>query len=443
MKIAIHKILSLILVLCLLCSFLPVVFATEQDSGLAREEYEVLKLTNQERAKEGIDPLTSLPELQRGTDIRAEELVSVTEHTRPDGTPWYTILNILQLPYYKWAGENLAAGQRSPEAAVNAWMNSQGHRENILRKAYTHMGVGYHYETEGYYKAYWVQVFFASNDCRYTSMSVGFYENEPVCVGTALEDLELIACLKCKSCGSSYLPVLPEYCSGYDPNVTGTQKVTVSVLGQTATVNIQVLNENGEEEEPTETPTETPTQPEKPDTVKIPFADVKESDYFAQPVLWAVEKNITNGTSANLFSPDKDCTRSQVVTFLWRAAGSPEPQSTANPFTDVREKDYYYKAVLWAVENQITTGTGKGKFSPDATCTRGQVATFLWRAQGEPVPTSQNNPFSDVGIKAYYYNAVLWAVENGITTGTGKGKFSPDNTCTRGQIVTFLYRAMA
>ncbi len=174
-----------------------------------------------------------------------------------------------------------------------------------------------------------------------------------------------------------------------------------------------------------------------------PFVDVKESDYFAQPVLWAVEKGITNGTGAGKFSPENTCTRGQIVTFLWRAAGSPEPKTADNPFSDVAPNTYYYKAVLWAVENEITTGTGKGKFSPENTCTRGQVATFLWRAQGKPAPATTTNPFTDVEADAYYYSAVLWAVENEITNGTGKGLFSPEKDCTRGQIVTFLYRAMA
>ena len=174
-----------------------------------------------------------------------------------------------------------------------------------------------------------------------------------------------------------------------------------------------------------------------------PFVDVKESDYFYTPVLWAVQKGITTGTSATTFEPNSPCTRGQIVTFLWRAAGSPEPTTTANPFSDIGEKDYFYKAVLWAVEKGITTGTGKGKFSPNDSCTSAQVATFLWRSQGKPSVTNSNNPFSDVPAETYYYNAVLWAVENGITNGTGKGKFSPDDSCTRGQIVTFLYRALA
>ena len=181
----------------------------------------------------------------------------------------------------------------------------------------------------------------------------------------------------------------------------------------------------------------------KADLPENPFSDILIADYYYTPVLWALSNNITTGTSATTFGPEKTCTRGQVVTFLWRACGSPEPATTENPFTDVSPNAYYYKAVLWAVETGITTGTGKGKFSPDKGCTRGQVATFLWRAHGEPVPTSNENPFSDVSGSDYYYNAVLWAVEEGITTGTGKGKFSPDNSCTRGQIATFLYRAIS
>ena len=180
---------------------------------------------------------------------------------------------------------------------------------------------------------------------------------------------------------------------------------------------------------------------EKP--VVNPFTDVKESDYFYDAVLWAVGEKITAGTSAKTFSPNEDCTRAQVVTFLWRAAGSPDPMTTTNPFQDVREKDYFYKAVLWAVENGITSGTSKTKFSPGEACTRVQVVTFLWRYEKQVEPKSSSNPFKDVKDNAYYYKAVLWAVENGVTSGTSKTKFSPDATCTRGQIVTFLYRDIA
>jgi len=159
--------------------------------------------------------------------------------------------------------------------------------------------------------------------------------------------------------------------------------------------------------------------------------------------LWAVGKNITNGMSATSFAPNANCTRGQIVTFLWRACGSPEPTSTKNNFKDVKAGEYYYNAVLWAVEKGITTGLSATSFGPNATCTRGQVATFLWRSQGEPEPTSTNNPFSDVKTSDYYFKAVLWAVENEVTQGMGGGKFAPNASCTRGQIVTFLYRAIA
>ena len=179
----------------------------------------------------------------------------------------------------------------------------------------------------------------------------------------------------------------------------------------------------------------------KPDN---PFVDVPESAYFERPVLWAVnhDPQITNGMGGGRFAPDSTCTRGQIVTFLWRAMGEPEPTSTSCPFTDVHPSDYYYKAVLWAVENNITNGTGPNTFSPDAGCTRGQVATFLWRAEGEPEPGSAKSPFTDV-TGDYYFTAVLWAVEQRITNGVGNGLFAPNNTCTRGQIVTFLYRDMA
>ena len=174
---------------------------------------------------------------------------------------------------------------------------------------------------------------------------------------------------------------------------------------------------------------------------ELPFTDVSELNYFYEPVKWAVIKDITSGTSATTFSPDEVCTRAQVATFLWKAAGSPEPEATENPFSDVNEGSYYYKAVLWAVEADITSGTGSGKFSPDAPCTRAQVVTFLWKASEKPEPAEGAASFRDVSDDAYYAKPVAWAYTNGISSGTGDGKFSPDAACTRAQIVTFLYKA--
>ena len=176
------------------------------------------------------------------------------------------------------------------------------------------------------------------------------------------------------------------------------------------------------------------------DTVINPFTDVTEDCFYYTPVLWAVENNITKGTTDTTFTPDELCTRGQVVTFLWRTAGCPEPNSTECKFTDVGSEDYYYKAVLWATENGVTNGVSETEFDPAGECTRGQVVTFLWRTAGNPA-SSGSNPFVDVENECYYYNAVQWAAENGITKGITETTFKPDDTCTRGQVVTFLYRS--
>lgn len=168
------------------------------------------------------------------------------------------------------------------------------------------------------------------------------------------------------------------------------------------------------------------------------FVDVKAGDYFYDAVKWAAEKGITSGTDATHFGPNAACTRAQIVTFLWRTAGSPEPKSTGS-FADVPTDSYYAKAVAWAVENGITGGTGDGKFSPDATCTREQAVAFLYRASGSPA-VSGGSAFNDVAANAYYADAVAWAEKNEITGGIGGGLFGSGNDCTRAQIVTFLYR---
>ena len=166
-----------------------------------------------------------------------------------------------------------------------------------------------------------------------------------------------------------------------------------------------------------------------------------QGEYYYDPVLWAVNQTpqITAGTSPTTFSPAATCTRGQVVTFLWRANGCPAVHSARNPFSDVKPSDYFYQAVLWASEKGITAGTSATSFSPNDPCTRAHVVTFLWRADGTP-DASGANPFRDVAGGQYYYSAVLWAVKENITAGTSATAFSPNAPCTRGQIVTFLYR---
>lgn len=180
---------------------------------------------------------------------------------------------------------------------------------------------------------------------------------------------------------------------------------------------------------------------EDPDYVdpSWPFADVRDRDWFIQPVLWAKEQNITGGISENKFGPNEGCTRAQVVTFLWAANGKPEPKSTDNPFKDVADDAWYLKPVLWAVEQGITGGVSKDKFGPEQTCTRGQIVTFLYAAERKPA-VSGTSTFKDVADLEWFAKPVIWAAENDVTGGIGNGKFGPNDTCTRAQVVTFLYK---
>lgn len=168
------------------------------------------------------------------------------------------------------------------------------------------------------------------------------------------------------------------------------------------------------------------------------FTDVHAEDYYYDAVLWAAQEGVTGGTSDTLFAPNAGCTRAQAVTFLWRAAGSPEPK-TLSSFADVPADAYYAKAVAWAVENGVAKGVSETAFAPDTSCTRAQIVTFLWRAQQSPASGGEN-PFADVPAAAYYYNAVLWAVENDVAKGVSETAFAPDDNCTRAQIVTLIYR---
>ncbi len=172
-----------------------------------------------------------------------------------------------------------------------------------------------------------------------------------------------------------------------------------------------------------------------------PFWDVNSGLYFHIPVLWALEMGITTGVDENHFAPDNKCTRGQAVTFLWRAAGCPEPGLTSENFEDVGPGDYFYKAVLWALENGITTGVSESRFAPNENCTRAQIVTFMWRYDGSPDAAGKG--FSDVKAGDWFASAVAWAAGKGITTGYSDGSFGPGDSCTRGQMVTFLYRYLA
>ena len=174
-----------------------------------------------------------------------------------------------------------------------------------------------------------------------------------------------------------------------------------------------------------------------------PFSDVSEAAYYFNPVMWAISQDppITSGVDDSHFGPDNSCTREQIVTFLWAANGKPEPEGTGAGFSDVAPGAWYYKPVMWAVENKITSGLPDGSFGVGQPCTRAQAMTFLWASQGKPAPRSMESPFGDVSTGDWFCKAILWAAENGITKGVGDGLFGVNNTCTRAQIITFLYKA--
>lgn len=225
--------------------------------------------------------------------------------------------------------------------------------------------------------------------------------------------------------------------------VKGSATYKCSVCDATKSEDIPALTEELEvpkvpEEDKKPEETTPPASSSKSDI----FTDVPQGSYYKDAVSWAVDKNITNGMTETTFGPDGICTRAQAVTFLWRAAGSPETKSMLMPFTDVAAGSYYYKAVLWAVENGITNGTSPTTFSPDMNCTRAQIVTFLWRSQSSP-KADETNPFTDVKSGAYYLDPVLWAVRAKVTNGMTDTTFGPDADCTRAQIVTFIYRALA
>lgn len=215
-------------------------------------------------------------------------------------------------------------------------------------------------------------------------------------------------------------------------DVVGLMLYTCTACGETRT---EIIPATGS------TPTPEPDPIPEPDPSPATFIDVSATAYYADAVSWAVNQGITSGIGSGRFGPNISCTRGQMVVFLWKSQGQPEPGSTENPFVDVKESDYYYKAVLWAAQMNISAGTDETHFSPNLKCTRAQAVTFLWRVEDCPEAETRRS-FSDVSPKSYYAKAVDWAVEYGVTSGVGNGQFGPSKTCSRGQIVTFLYQAM-
>lgn len=369
--------------------------------NVSREEWEILHLTNIERYKDGKKLLTMPADLQAACATRKGELEVVYSHTRPNGKSCFTA--IPGTFKYANAGENITQCTVAMTAsrAVNSWMNSAGHRANMLKDNYQYMGTGV-------YQMSALQMFANQGDsiAEVTSSSGSFVFSD--------EDEMQKEYIICKSSNGvlSYVPIDLEYLERLSD---GTYKLNLRS-------NVDVIL--------------------KVDSTKIShssskFTDVPFNAYYADAVSWAVDKKITTGTSDTTFSPDNECTRAQIITFLWRAIGAPKNVG-ANPFEDVSPDDYYYDAAIWSNQMGMVPGN---KFAANTPCTRADTVMYLWRNAGSPFVLTYPR-FDDVPQESMYAQAVEWAYQNKITSGTAAKLFSPGTICSRAQIVTFLKRAL-
>lgn len=501
-----------------------------------QEEWDVLRLTNIERTKAGLPLLVTFDALQKAGGVRADELENKYDHTRPNGSAPNTALSEQGVAYGKSA-ENIAQGQSSAEAVVQDWMNSPGHKANILTPSLRYMGTGF---SQGS-KSNWVQLFAESSGSDCASMTynedLGYFIltlkngitayapydsassppkdgkvsfNYPGAGTTETQAPEAMAdgwytlstmdnFVNLTSNGLAELRKLPTN-QGYYVENKGNGQITLKLpdgryLGLTSTIKNgaqlqavdspylfqcykadaadlfslrpvadtkMLVNATSEKSAngtkiivwihenlnapkhalfrftPGSGTTGSATAPVTPGG-KQSFTDVAAGSYYENAVLWAVKKGVTAGTSETNFSPETSCTRAQVVTFLWRATGSPIPPfPDENPFIDVKPSDYYYKAVLWASQRKITTGISNTSFDPNGTCTSAQVISFLWRANDEPA-ASATSTLATTYPNQYYTDAVAWADSTGLLSGMG-AVFAPNNKATRADIVTYLYR---
>lgn len=497
-----------------------------------KEEWDVLRLTNIERAKAGLPMLVTFDSLQKAAGVRSDELMKLYSHTRPNGKNAFTALGEQGISMTTGA-ENIARGQGTPENVVKDWMNSPGHKANILTEKLRYMGTGFSFDSNGH----WVQLFATTNNSSCSSITfnenLGYFtlklkngttayapydpassptvgntvvfnypgvdsatsdaKKEPTTVKEGWYNLRtMYNYINLDSKGSAELrkktnneafylenkgngqaslklangkylgisdaikdgvqlkavssPYLWTIYAEKDSDIFSLRpasqlKMVVNAAGEKNTDGTKVIlwtHENLDAPNHAEfrfIPTDAPTS--QP-TAKHPFTDIKAGSYYENAVVWALDKNITSGTSATTFSPYAACTRGQVVTFLWRAKGSPEPKSANNPFTDVKSSDYYTKAVLWAVENGVTSGSSDTTFSPEATCTSGQVITFLHRSNGKPAANGTSSLAAQYSGH-YYTGAIAWADTTDLLSGTDM-TFNPDNNAPRADIVTYLYR---
>ena len=405
--------------------------------------FDILSLLNTRRLSESVNTVIMDPDLMEAAMQRAAELSISYDHIRPDGSEFNTVNS------FKAKGETIAISYNSASEVINAWLQHESNRQLLLHPNVRSVGVGVFRNNDTNF------IVLLANDSSYSSasrissrtsnrtVSVKVINSKPLLfladeqgymeasrtIGKTNSIFIFSKCLDYN--GLKYYGVSkPQGCTWTSANTTystisssgvvsykkpGVSRITAKFGSPAATLTIRAWTF---------------------------FDDVQDyNKYYFNPVYFSSMAGITSGKTARTFAPDENCTRAQVVTFLWRACDEPKARNRKNPFRDVPAGSYYYEAVLWAVEAGITTGTSANTFSPNDSCTRGQVVTFLYRTDGSPA-VSGSNPFKDVSSSAYYKNAVLWASKNNVTQGTSSTTFSPNNKCTRGQIVTFLYRVL-
>ena len=423
---ALRALSVLLAVIILLCATMSPTASAASSS----EYYEnaVLFWTNIERARHGLPALKAADALDSAADIRAAELARSFSHTRPNGSKWHTALSANGISY-SGAAENIAAGQSDPCEAVSAWMNSDGHRSNILSGKYTHLGVGYYYSSSSKYSQYWEQLFASAS----FSGSRGSFYVAPTGVSADKSSLSIPVG------GTAQLKGIPApiyatseiTCVSSNPNVvkvTGTQVNVFTVKGAangTATLtvkcgsyscSVRVTVGNGSV-----------------------FTDTNPASPYYPAIVWASENGIAAGYGDGSFRPNETCTKAQSLTFLWRAEGSPQVSGT-NPFSDVSSSSPYYKAILWAYRSGIAGAEYGSSFQPNRQCSRADMVLYIWRSAGSPQGFKAAG-FSDIsGLDAEHRAAIGWAVSEGIVTGYSDSIFKPNETCTRAHVVTFLYR---
>ena len=410
---------SLVILSLLIACFSMDAAAVSPIPAATDPEWDVIKLVNRERIADGLEPLSVIQKLQQAADIRAEEITTVFSHTRPDKSEWKTIYTQVDLKGSD-AAENIGAGSKTADDAMGLWMDSSGHRSNIMKKETAHIGVGYISSPGSSHGQYWVQLFLGANTEDFSGLSL-FGGNEPVTVqkGRQLSELNLALEYSSGAYGTCYMPLIDEMCGGFDSSKTGMQRVTIKYRELSLELDVYVTSY----------------------TTNSPFDDVRNGDWYFDQVIFVHNSNLFAGTSDTTFSPGTTMTRAMMVQVLYNLEDS--PASSSPGFSDVPSSQWYYKAVGWAAENKIVTGVGSNSFAPTKAITREEMAVILhkYSIYKDSSLTYQRDSkiFSDQSkISSWASNAVNTMYRAEILSGYNDGSFRPDGNATRAEVASMF-----